>query len=105
MPNTTVKLVRPIEGPDGQISEIILREPKWADVMLLGEPAAYARSDSGMMYTADKDDVVHGYVLRLMEQPKDRALLEQVSLADTLQLREAVFSFFRNARKDISGDK
>jgi hypothetical protein len=98
----TITLQEPIEGPSGQITQVVLREPKWPDVMELGEPAAYARSDGGMVYSADKDDVIHAYVQRLMVEPQDRLLLIQVGLADTLQLREAVFSFFQAARKAIS---
>jgi hypothetical protein len=99
MAKTTIKLTTPIEGPEGQIHEIVLREPKYADLMLLGEPAAYARSDGGMIYTADKDETIHAYIERLLDAPKDRALLNQVTLADALQLREAVFGFFHMARK------
>lgn len=112
MANTTVILKNPIEGhlPDpvtgesrmAQITEIVLREPKYRDIMLLGEPAAFARSESGMIFQAEKDDVVQSYIERLMESPKDRALLQQVSLADALQLKEAVFGFFQEARKAIT---
>lgn len=112
MANTTVVLKNPIEGPmtdpvSGenritQIREIVLREPKYRDIMLLGEPAAFARSDGGMVYQAEKDDVVQAYIERLMISPQDIALLQQVSLADALQLKEAVFGFFQAARKAIS---
>jgi hypothetical protein len=108
MANLTIKLTTPIEGPatdgnpSGQIREIILREPKYADLMLLGEPAAYARSEGGLVYTADRDETIHAYIERLLEQPKDRALLAQVTLADAIQLREAVFGFFHIARKTIA---
>jgi hypothetical protein len=102
--SVTIKLTTPIEGPDGPISEVVMREPKFAEVMLLGEPVAFARSDGGMVYQADNDDVIRGYIERLVEKPADRALLNQCSLTDTLKLREAVFGFFRAARKAISGD-
>ncbi|WP_454626955.1 hypothetical protein [Bradyrhizobium cenepequi] len=112
MANATIVLKNPIEGPltdpttgenkVTQIREIILREPKYRDIMLLGEPAAFARSEGGMIYQAEKDEVVQGYIERLMISPQDRALLEQVSLADALQLKEAVFGFFQAARKAIS---
>lgn len=112
MANATIVLKNPIEGPVTdpvtgenkitQILEIVLREPKYRDIMLLGEPAAFARSEGGMIYQAEKDDVVAAYIERLLESPKDRALLEQVSLADALQLREAIFGFFQAARKAIT---
>ncbi|MDA9465342.1 hypothetical protein [Bradyrhizobium sp. CCBAU 53415] len=112
MANATIILKNPIEGPVtdptsgesriSQIKEIVLREPKYRDVMLLGEPASLARSEGGMLYQAEKDDVVQAYIERLMVVPQDRALLEQVSLADALQLKEAVFGFFQAARKAIT---
>jgi hypothetical protein len=112
LPNAKIQLKNPIEGhvPDatgtgtvlGAITEIELREPRYRDVMTLGEPAAYARSDGGLIYTAEKDDVVQAYVERLLVSPKDPALLTQLSLADALQLKEAVFGFFTEARRAIS---
>jgi hypothetical protein len=109
MPNVTVNLLEPIEGPGPnkdqvtvQISQIVLREPRFKDVMTLGEPAVYARSEAGMIYQAEKDDVIAAYIERLLVEPKDPALLNQVGLADTLQLKEAVFGFFQTARRATS---
>lgn len=112
MANTTIVLKNPITGhmPDPvtgesritEIREIILREPKYRDIMQLGEPSAFARSEGGMIYQAEKEDVVQSYIEKLMESPKDRALLEQVSLADAIQLKEAIFGFFQEARKAIT---
>jgi hypothetical protein len=102
MANVTVTLITPIEGHEGQIKQIVLRAPKYADVMLLGEPAAYARSTEGMIYQAEKDDVVKSYIERLCIEPKDTALLNQLELADALKLKEAVFDFFLAARLALS---
>src|SRR5690348_7649189 len=113
MPNVTITLRNPIEGPvhnpgpgdtrvTQQISEIVLREPRYRDLMTLGEPAAYARSDGGLVYQAERDDVIAAYLDRLIISPQDRGLLEQVSLADALQLKEAVFGFFQAARTSIA---
>lgn len=105
MPNKTIILTVPIEGPgtdenqSGQIKEIVLREPKFRDIMLLGEPAAFARSDGGMIYQAEKDDVIAAYIERLLIAPQDPALLNQLGVADTMQLKDAVFSFFQIAKK------
>jgi len=102
MPNVTIKLLSPIEDQSGAVKEVVLREPKWGDVSALGEPTSYARSESGLVYTADNDDVVTGYVTRLLVEPRDPALLNQLSLADSMQLRDAIFGFFRGARRAIS---
>jgi hypothetical protein len=102
MPNVTVTLTNPIEGHEGQIKTITLREPKYGDVMALGEPSAFARSDGGMIFQAEKEGVVQAYIERLMIAPNDPALLLQVSLADALKLKDAVYGFFRESRAESS---
>lgn len=101
MPNVVVTLVSPIEG-ESQIKTVTLREPKFDDLMLLGEPKAYARSEGGMVYTAERDGVIQAYIQRLLVEPKDPALLVQLCLADTIQLKEAVYDFFQSARQAIA---
>lgn len=102
MANVTITLADAIEGHDGPIKTITLREPKYADVMALGEPTAYARSEGGMVYHAENEGVVKSYIERLLVEPNDPSLLLQVSLADALKLKGAVHDFFRAARQAIS---
>lgn len=109
MPNATINLSTPIVGPsaDGKsetqdYKTVVLREPRYLDVVQLGEPTAFARSEGGMIYQAEKDGVIQGYIERLLVTPADPALLIQLSLADTLKLKEAVFRFFAAAREAIS---
>lgn len=101
MPNVTITLAAPIEGHDGKISQVTLREPKYLDVVTLGEPSAYARSEGGMLFQAERDGVVQSYIERLLVEPKDHQLLTQLGLADTLKLKQAVFDFFAAAREAI----
>jgi hypothetical protein len=98
MANTTITLKTPIEGGEGQIKQVILREPRYLDVMSLGEPAAFARSEGGIVFTSEKTDVVQAYIERLVVQPADSALLQQLGLADALQLKETIFGFFAAAK-------
>jgi hypothetical protein len=98
----TITLKHPIEGHEGQVKQLVFREPKYADVMALGEPSAYARSEGGMIYQSEKDGVVQSYIERLLVEPKDPLLLGQLTLADTLQVKEAIHSFFMAAREAIS---
>jgi hypothetical protein len=99
--NVTIKLINPITGHEGQIAEIVLRAPKYSDVMALGEPTTYARSEGGMIYTAERDGVVQSYIERLLVEPKDTGLLAQLSIADTLKLKDTVSGFFGAAREAI----
>lgn len=98
MSNTTITLNSPIEGGEGQIKQVVLREPKYNDLMVLGEPAAFARSEGGIVFTSEKTDIVQAYIERLLIEPQDAALLAQLGLSDALQLKEAVFGFFAAAK-------
>jgi len=109
MANVTIQLLEPIEGPSSvkdqpttRITQITMRAPKFPDIMLLGEPAAFARSEGGMIYQAEKDGVIQEYIVRLLIEPKDPQLLNQLGLADSLKLKEIVFDFFKAAREAIS---
>lgn len=109
MANRTITLLDPIEGPGGnkenptvKITQLVLRSPKFADIMALGEPAAFAQSEGGLVFTAEKEDVVAAYIVRLLVEPKDPQLLNQLEAADTIQLKEAIYDFFKAARQAIS---
>lgn len=109
MANVTVFLKEPIEGPGPSkenpvitISQIVLRSPKWPDLMALGEPAAFGRSETGMIFQAERDEVISDYAKRLLVEPKDPALLNQLGLADSIAIKEAIFDFFKAAREAIS---
>lgn len=99
MPNVEVPLTDPIVVHDGECKTVVLRAPKYADVFALGEPQAFALDpNSGMMFTSNRDDVIEKYLQRCCVQPADPALLNQCSLGDSLALRDAVLSFFTDAR-------
>jgi hypothetical protein len=102
MADKTIPLVKPLVGHGETYKEIVLREPAYAEIMELGEPTAYARDDSGMVYTAEKDSVIRAYIERLVVSPKDPLLLQQCGAADTLKLRDAVHGFFQTARSPAS---
>ena len=95
-------ITKPGQGDDNKLTQIVMREPKYLDIMTLGEPSAFA-SHNGMVYTADKDDTIKAYVERLAQDADGKAidplLLRQLNARDTFKLRDAVFSFFNAARQ------
>ncbi len=101
MTETKVTLLEPIRSHTGEVTELVLRSPKYSDIMLLGEPTTYARSEGGMIYTAERDGVVESYINRLLVEPKDNGLLAQLSAADTLKLKDTINGFFHTAREAI----
>lgn len=96
--NVTIPLSEPITVPGEnapvQINEVVLREPKYPDIMALGQPAAYARDAAGMVYSAEKDETIKAYIERLLVEPKSPLALMQLGAVDTFKLRDAVHGFF-----------
>lgn len=101
MAEVTINLKSTITTHKGDFNQIVLREPKHTDVRKLGEPMTFAYDKSGMVYSAVNEEVLDSYIQRLLVTPSDPLLLEQMSLVDSLQVREAVLDFFGTARKDL----
>ena len=104
MPNKTIKLAEPIKGHDGDIRAVVLREPRASDLFALGEPIVYAQTASGMFFTSEKEETIRAYLDRCIVEPSDKLLLEQLSLRDGIQVKEALLGFFMDARQGPSPD-
>lgn len=101
MPKTvTVKLENPIVTHGGQKSEVILREPRGVDFIELGEPFSYARAGKGLVVHAENDQAIKGYLERCIVEPDCLLVMNQASLRDMINLKDALFSFFSDARSD-----
>lgn len=113
MQDTVIVLKEPIAGHGGQVTQIALRPPTYREVMSLGEPVARGYSRTGdVIYTAENTDTIRAYAEALLKRPAagskephlDGVLLEQLSITDTLQLKDAVLGFFTAARLKLSGN-
>lgn len=102
---TTLKLIQPIRDHAGPVTELVFREPKYADLIRLGEPSSYARGEGGIIFVAENDSVVRGYLEALLVKPVDPALLDQLSLADGLAAKDIVHGFFGTAREAVSASR
>lgn len=113
MPKTvTIKLREPLVGHGGQVTELIVKEPKGRDFLELGEPHSYARAGKdGLVVHTENDAAVQGYFERCVgtaKGPKDLPLadpiliLDQLCLADAIAVKEAILSFFMDARLAFS---
>jgi hypothetical protein len=101
-PEIRIPLFDPIKGHNSStIHEIVLREPKYGDVIQLGDPRAYGHND-GVQISREIDEIVEAYINRLVVEPKDTGLLNQLSLADTIVLKQTVHGFFGKAYERIS---
>ncbi len=93
----TINLSQPINGPGGKtINAITLREPKYRDYMELDLPVIYVRLENGGGFQQETPSAMRVWVERLSDC--DPNFMEQICLADTIALRDAVNDFFIEAR-------
>ena len=91
----TFKLVEPIMGHGGDIHQVVFREPKFSDLMALGEPRTITLTDEGRPFVVENPAVVLEYARRCIVSPKDFLLVEeQLGLEDGMQVKEFFESFF-----------
>lgn len=99
----TIKLIEPITGHEGPITEITLREPSYGEIMKFGEPYAQGFSrDGSVVYQAENTDAIRGYIEALVKPPVDALLIRQLKTANSLRLKDAVLGFFQDARSRLS---
>lgn len=98
-------LLKSIRGPGATIEAVVLRPPKYRDIMAYGDPTSLIVMDGAMMPSEDMG-VVQKYITTLVTDEAgaviDPALLEQIDYRDALALKDAVLSFFREAALSVT---
>lgn len=102
-----IELIEPRDWFGAPLTALYLRHPTAGHLSRFGEPQFWVtQKDSG--YLLHKDDVIAQYIDALLstdgETPVDggaRALMETLSLADGMQIREALMDFFGAARAAV----
>jgi hypothetical protein len=84
----TIILSKPIEGLDGQLFEITLREPLVGDIIKIRTPFTMS-PDTGTSIDAQR---VAGYIARLGNIPP--SVVATIAAVDYLPLMTAVVDFF-----------
>lgn len=98
MAEVTVKLLEPKLG--GELREVVLRPPTFADYQRLGEPVTVVqRGDS--LFTVENDATISAYLNVCVVAPEFKGHLAHLDLADAMQVREALLGFFFKARERL----
>ena len=92
-----VPLSEPIDAHGKQITEAVVREPTYADLMQFGEPSVVARNPDGTIYAVENDAAIRQYLDRCVVEP-DPSLLRAVPLRDAIAIKAALIGFFTDAR-------
>jgi hypothetical protein len=96
MKTVTVELLEPRLG--GEVTRVVLREPKLSDYMVHGDPVSVA-SRGGSLYTVENDAAIRGYLAACVVEPDNKAWVDNLGLADAMRVKEALLGFFAAARE------
>ena len=99
MPNKVVTLEKPIMG-HRPYRQLEFREPKFRDLMELGDPYIWVPAGNDYSRRLDDTQIIAKYAERLLvEDGKagDPLILDQLGVADTRKVREAIVDFFQPA--------
>lgn len=91
MPAKTIELSEPL----GSVETIVLREPRYSDLVDLQLPLTRVELANGASFLQETPSVLGAWIERLSDI--DPNLLPQLCLRDTLKLRDAVLTFFIEA--------
>lgn len=98
-------LLKPIVGTEGEITSIILRKPKYREIMQFGDPSSLILMDGALLPHEDMG-IVEKYVNSLSGDQTGAKLipdlLNQLEYQDALALKDAVLSFFKPAEATAS---
>lgn len=102
----SLTLSAPVEYFGRQIAVVHLRPPRGAHLLRFGMPRFLCVNRDGASWWVEKDEVIASYLDALVSLDGDRPveaggtpLLNLLSLADSLALRDALFDFFSDAQR------
>ena len=89
----------PEKVTEREVSEIKLKGIGGRDYFLTGNVAIFAQSDGGGLIEVELDDALQAYVAAMIDDPDAQLILAGLKLADTLYLRDEVFTLFAEAEE------
>ena len=92
----TIKLSKPLRGPNGQtVTQIVLREPTFDEYLAHGDPFTVAQSTGGTPFIVENEEVIRKYIALCLVEPKDPALLEQGNARMGRAIKQNLLNFFQ----------
>ena len=101
MPNVTVTLSKPLLS--GKVTQFEFREPRFEDVMLLGEPTAPLSLGGDRYIPTPLPSVVGSYAERLLVGG-DPGVMGHASLRDAMAIQKVIIGFFEEAGRETKSE-
>jgi hypothetical protein len=101
----TIPLDKPLVTHDGEIREVILREPTFDEYLDLGEPYTVAQTHDGTPFAVDNVETLRAYLRVCLVKPSNPDLLNQGGYRLAREVRKTIFGFFRDGGEDNENSK
>lgn len=90
----TIKLKKPLISPEGEVRQVVLREPTFDEYLVHGDPYTIARSVTGIPFMVENAEAIAAYIKVCLVEPKDPAILHQGKAKLAKEIKDHVLSFF-----------
>ncbi|CUT12541.1 hypothetical protein BF49_3621 [Bradyrhizobium sp.] len=90
----TIPVTKPLISPEGEVKQVVLREPTFDEFLSYGDPYTVARSIGGVPFAAENPEVIAQYMKLCLVEPKDPQILRQGKARLAKEMKEALLSFF-----------
>jgi hypothetical protein len=91
----SIDLKTPIQGHEGKIDKIVLREPTFDEYLAFGDPYNIAYTESGVPFAVENPEVIRRYIEACLVEPKDSALLAQAGAMVARDVKNKLLGFFQ----------
>lgn len=90
----TIKLKKPLISPEGEVHQVVLREPTYEEFLVHGDPYVVAASKNETRFMAENLDTIAAYIRICLVEPKDPQILVQANARLAREMKTAMLSFF-----------
>src|SRR6185437_10017998 len=102
----TIQLTTPIEGHNGPIHSIVMREPTVFECLEIGDPFIVGASPSGNQLVVENYEAIAAYAKRCLVEPNDPGILtNQGGVEMARAIKETIISFFLPAAEGAAASE
>lgn len=95
-----IQLKKPLRSPQGDVHQIVLREPTFDEYLSHGDPYEVAYTSDNVRFAVEQTEVIKRYIGVCLVEPKDPATLAQGGAWLAREVKEALLGFFRRDNQE-----
>lgn len=92
-----IPLRTPLRTPEGEVRQVVLREPTFDEYFTIGDPYNIAYTQTGTGFAVENAENIRRYIDVCLVEPKDPAILVQGNAQLAREVKRVMLGFFQPA--------